>query len=116
MRLRFSLSLLGDMAVVRCVGAMVRGTETDRLSHTIHELLSKHANCVLVISDDCSIDAYGIGLLVRAVAEAKSHGRKFVVVCTEQRLLQLFELVGLNSELEIQPSETAALSALQVAA
>src|SRR5436853_1391441 len=61
LRLRLSLSLFGDTALVRCVGPIVRGTETDRLSHTIHDSLAKRAKCVLVVTDDCSIDAYGIG-------------------------------------------------------
>jgi hypothetical protein len=38
------------------------------------------------------------------------------VVCNEGRLIRLFELVGLKTELDIQTNETAAFRALQTAA
>jgi anti-anti-sigma factor len=104
------------MAVLRCAGAMVRGTEIDRLEHTLHNLVVKHSKCVVVISDGCSLDAYAIGVFARACAEAKSRGHKLTVVCNEDRLIRLFELVGLKTELDIQTNETAAFRALQTAA
>jgi anti-anti-sigma factor len=116
LHLRFSLWVSGDTAVVRCAGAVVRGTETDRLAHTVHELVVKHSKCVVVVSAGSSVDAYAIGAFARLCAEAKSRGHRLTVVCNEQRLIRLFELVGLKAELDVHTTETAAFRALQTAA
>jgi anti-sigma B factor antagonist len=59
-----------------------------------------------------ALDDVGLGILVGAAGRARSGGGDLVLVCTDQRLLDLLRRTRLDRALDVFPSIPAAIAAL----
>jgi anti-sigma B factor antagonist len=59
-----------------------------------------------------ALDDVGLGVLVGAAARARSHGGDLVVVCTDERLLELFRRTRLDQALAIRATVAEAIPLL----
>jgi anti-sigma B factor antagonist len=55
------------------------------------------------------IDSMGLGVLVGGLKRARTHQCQFVVACSRERILRLFELTGLDEVLRVVPDADAAV-------
>ena len=53
------------------------------------------------------IDSMGLGVLVGGLKRARTHQCQFVVACSNERILRLFELTGLAQVLRVVPDAEA---------
>jgi anti-anti-sigma factor len=69
-------------------------------------------DCVLVIVDltrATFIDSTAIGLLVNAATKLQELNRRMVIVCGEEQILNIFQIVGLEEIVDIYDSRELAL-------
>ncbi|MCU1356467.1 MAG: anti-sigma factor antagonist [Acidimicrobiales bacterium] len=57
------------------------------------------------------IDSTGLGVLIGALKRVRTHDGDLALVCTEPRILKVFEITGLLSVFAVHPSVDAAVSA-----
>jgi anti-sigma B factor antagonist len=70
---------------------------------------------VLDLSEVTFIDSTGVGVLVGALAKLEEVGGALAVVSTQDNVLRVFEITGLNRFLAIHDEREHALSALTLA-
>jgi anti-sigma B factor antagonist len=71
---------------------------------------------VLDLSDVTFIDSTAIGVIAGAVEKLdESGGGSLAIVCTHEKVMQIFEITGLDSVITVHPSREEALAALAVA-
>ena len=71
---------------------------------------------VLDLSDVTFIDSTAIGVIAGAVEKLdEAGGGSLAIVCTHDKVMQIFEITGLDSVITVHPSREEALAALAVA-
>jgi len=75
-------------------------------------LTSTSPSLVLDLNEVGFLDSTGLGALVAARTSAGERGGQLALVCTQQRILKLFTITGLNSVFTIHPSVDDALASL----
>ena len=80
-----------------------------RLGEKLVELVSqgKHRLVVDLESVDF-LDSTGLGVLVGGLKRVRSHDGDLRLVCTQARIIKVFEITGLTKVFDIQPSVDAA--------
>ena len=82
-----------------------------RLRESVISVVSKGRRGVVVDLDAVDfIDSTGLGVLVGALKRVKTHGGELRVVCTNSRVLNVFEITGLDGVFEITASVDEATS------
>jgi anti-sigma B factor antagonist len=103
------------------VGLLVAGGELDyEASPQLKEGLMGHIKSgrrrlVLDLSSATFIDSTAIGVLVGTATRLREAGGSLAVVCTHEKVLQIFEITGLDGMIALHRSRQEALSALAVA-
>ena len=70
---------------------------------------------VLDLSDVTFIDSTAIGVIAGAVEKLdEAGGGSLAIVCTHEKVMQIFEITGLDSVITVHPSREEALAALAV--
>jgi anti-anti-sigma factor len=100
---------LGDVVVLRCVGRIVGGYESDILRLEVLAQ-SKAETVALDLSQVEMVDARGIGTLISLQVWAHARGKTLQLMNSSQFVLELFELTNLDSVFEIFLSKDAALN------
>ena len=76
-----------------------------RLREKLVELVSQgHLKIVVNLEDVDFLDSTGLGVLVGALKRLRSHGGELSLVCTQQRILKVFEITGLTKVFAIYDS------------
>jgi len=71
---------------------------------------------VLDLSDVTFIDSTAIGVIAGAVEKLdEAGGGSLAIVCTHEKVMQIFEITGLDSVITVHPSREEALAALAIA-
>ena len=71
---------------------------------------------VLDLSDVTFIDSTAIGVIAGAVEKLdEAGGGSLAIVCTHDKVMQIFEITGLDSVITVHPTREEALAALAVA-
>ena len=71
---------------------------------------------VLDLSDVTFIDSTAIGVIAGAVEKLdEAGGGSLAIVCTHDKVMQIFEITGLDSVITVHPSRQEALAALTLA-
>ena len=96
---------MGDLAVLQVNGEIDLATLPllrDHLSRAIGE----HPGTTVHVDLDgvTALDDTGLGMLLGAAGQAREHGGDLVLVCTNDRLLQRFELTGLTRAVTVKAS------------
>jgi len=104
------------------VAVLVAGGEIDYEAspqlkeHNVSQIKSGRRRLVLDLSSATFIDSTAIGVLVGAVTKLdEAGGGSLAVVCEHEKVLQIFEMVGLDSLIALHRSRAEALSALAMA-
>ncbi len=83
------------------------------LRETLVDLVSEGANRIVVDLEGVDfLDSTGIGVLVGGLKRVRTHGGELALVCTQQRILKVFDITGLSTIFAIYDSVDAATTAL----
>jgi anti-anti-sigma factor len=103
--LQFSIRQSGDMVVLRCKGRLVAGQGLRNLHSTA--VRQQGAGLVLDFAEIETLDAAGIGTLLRIRQWCGSQGMSLKLVNLNPRVREVLALTALDSVVELQPGETA---------
>jgi anti-sigma B factor antagonist len=82
------------------------------LRKCLQESMDEQYNDLIVdLTDIAFIDSTGLGVLVAGQNRAGELGGKLSVVCSQERVLKLFRITGLDEVFAIHPTRDEALSA-----
>ena len=82
-----------------------------RLREKLVELVSQGKLKVVVDLEGVDfLDSTGLGVLVGGLKRLRSHEGDLYLVCTQQRILKVFEITGLTKVFEIHESVDAAVA------
>jgi anti-sigma B factor antagonist len=106
-----------DGVVVLVVGGEIDYAASPQLRESIlAHIKAKRQRLVLDLSWATFIDSTAIGVLVGAATKLREvDGGSLAVVCTHEKVLQIFAISGLESMISLYSSCEEALSALAVA-
>jgi anti-sigma B factor antagonist len=104
----------GDVPVV-AVSGEVDVYSAPALKESLTGLLNAGTNTVVVdLTEVAFLDSTGLGALVEARAATNEVGGSLLVVCSQERILKLFTITGLDGVFAIHPTVEDALNGLQV--
>jgi anti-anti-sigma factor len=103
----------GDVIIVYCQGRIVYRDEAAALSRLVGTVLENAGKVVLDLSGVSSIDSAGMGELVLLHTWARSKKADLKCASPSPLVRELLDLTNLDSVLEIHPSLSEALAALQ---
>jgi anti-anti-sigma factor len=106
MELKFQVECSQDVAVVRCLGRMVRGAALDQFWHRI-EHLGPVRVLVLDVSEVEQLDAGGLGVLLLARRWAMERSAKLKLVNPPVFFRRLLEATHLTPVFEVSSLEDA---------
>jgi anti-sigma B factor antagonist len=82
-----------------------------RLREKLVELVSQgHLKIVVNLEDVEFLDSTGLGVLVGALKRLRSHDGELSLVCTQQRILKVFEITGLTKVFAIYDTVDSAVT------
>ena len=109
MELSLSTFDSGDHTVLE-VGGEVDVYTAPRLRERLVELVEQGARHVIVdLSRVEFLDSTGLGVLVGGLKRLRSHDGDLTLVCTQHRILKVFEITGLTKVFSIHESVDAAV-------
>jgi anti-sigma B factor antagonist len=103
----------GDVPIVAVAGE-VDVYSAPALKDEITELLQSGVTTLIVdLSGVAFLDSTGLGALVEARAATSDAGGALPLVCSQERILKLFTITGLDGVFTIHPTIGEALTALR---
>ena len=116
--LDLKLEILADhgIALVRCLGRLTAGKETQLLKKCVSSVLSQFSICVLSLKDVRRIDARGLGTLVACFEKARSLGCLLLIGGASRPVEEMLRMTRLGNVLEIYATEHDAIQACSQAA
>lgn len=95
MDLRLEVSERGEWSIVE-VGGEVDVATAPRLREQLIALVNDQRYHLVVSLEAVDfIDSTGLGVLISGLKRVRTHGGRFSLVCTEPRILKVFEITGL---------------------
>jgi anti-sigma B factor antagonist len=91
----------GGWTVLRTEGQLDVATAPDFRQDLLEAQYGGSTRVVVDLDGVEFLDSLGLGVLVGALKRARSHDGEFVVACSRDRLLRLFEVTGLDRVLRI---------------
>ncbi|MGH9150490.1 MAG: STAS domain-containing protein [Acidimicrobiales bacterium] len=80
-----------------------------RLREKLIELVSSGSRDIVVDLEGVEfLDSTGLGVLVGGLKRVRSHDGKLALVCTQRRILKVFEITGLTQVFDIQDTVAGA--------
>lgn len=111
MPLSLSTRAVGDVTIVRCIGRIVAGGETESLREHITGLRQDRSAFVLHLGEVAFIDSSGLGTLVRLLTSTR-RGRGDLKLCNvPQAVDKVLQITNLTTLFDTHPSEEDAVSA-----
>jgi anti-sigma B factor antagonist len=103
----------GDVPIV-AVSGEVDVYSAPALKDNITELLQSGVTTLIVdLSGVAFLDSTGLGALVEARAATSDAGGSLPIVCSQERILKLFTITGLDGVFTIHPTIGDAVAALR---
>ncbi|HEU5336353.1 MAG TPA: anti-sigma factor antagonist [Terriglobales bacterium] len=102
---------LGRVAVIKCAGRIVAGTEAQSLESHINKLGDGCRDFLLDIAEVNFIDSSGLGTLVRLVARLRRSGGDLKLCAPPAPVQHLLKITNLLQVFDVHESEVSALSA-----
>jgi anti-anti-sigma factor len=99
----------GRLYIIRCVGRIVSGEESQILEAAITRALQDSNRLVLNVADVSRVDSSGMGLLVRLLSRIKSNGGDFRLAAPQEFLSSLLKLTRLTTVFRVYDSEDEAV-------
>jgi anti-sigma B factor antagonist len=111
MPLSLKTRAVGDVTIVRCIGRIVAGGETESLREHITGLRQDRSAFVLHLGEVAFIDSSGLGTLVRLLTSTR-RGRGDLKLCNvPQAVDRVLQITNLTTLFDTHPSEEDAVSA-----
>lgn len=105
-----------DVAVVVIGGEVDFEVSPQLRAHIMRAIKSGKRRLILDLSDVTFIDSTAIGVLAGAVERLdESGGGSLSVVCSHEKVIQIFEITGLESVISVHTSREDALAAVAAA-
>ncbi len=105
--------LVDDEVCVVCVGGYVDFDVAPRLKKCLVRRIEEGVRVILVdLSEAGFIDSTGIGVLVGALKRLREAGGALAVICANENVSSIFEIVGLENVISLYRSREDALAAL----
>ena len=109
MDLRLDVSERDGWSVLQ-VGGEIDVATAPRLREQLIKLVNEQRFMIVVdLGGVDFIDSTGLGVLIGALKRVRTHDGNLVLVCTEPRIVKVFEITGLNQVFQIQSSVDAAV-------
>ncbi len=113
MDISVSRTTAGDVPIV-AVSGEVDVYSAPALKDNITELLQSGVTTLIVdLSGVAFLDSTGLGALVEARAATSDAGGSLPLVCSQERILKLFTITGLDGVFTIHPTIGDAVAALR---
>lgn len=113
MEISVAQTTAGDIPIV-AVNGEVDVYSAPALKDKIAELLEAGQSTLIVdLSGVGFLDSTGLGVLVEARTAATEAGGALPLVCSQERILKLFTITGLDGVFSIHPSVDDAVAATQ---
>ncbi|MCB0960738.1 MAG: STAS domain-containing protein [Acidimicrobiales bacterium] len=110
MDLRLDVSQRGEWSIVE-VGGEIDVATAPRLREQLIALVSEgHHRIVVSLEAVDFIDSTGLGVLISGLKRVRTHDGAFAVVCSEPRILKVFEITGLDTVFNVAPTLDDALA------
>jgi anti-sigma B factor antagonist len=110
MDLRLDVSEQGDWSVL-AVGGEIDVATAPRLREQLIALVNdQHYRIVVDLDGVDFIDSTGLGVLIGALKRVRTHDGDLALVCSEPRILKVFEITGLLTVFAVHPSIADATS------
>jgi anti-sigma B factor antagonist len=110
--LSVSKTSAGDVPIL-AVSGEVDVYSAPALKDKIGELIQSGQTTLIVdLSGVAFLDSTGLGALVEARAATNESGGSLPIVCSQERILKLFTITGLDGVFTIHPDVGAAVAAL----
>lgn len=102
MDLRLDVSQRGEWSIVE-VGGEVDVATAPRLREQLIKLVNDQRFRIVVdLGGVDFIDSTGLGVLIGALKRVRTHDGDLALVCTERRILKVFEITGLDRVFRIR--------------
>lgn len=100
-----------DGSAVLAVSGEVDVASAPRLRERIVAVVAEgHRRIVLDLDDVDFLDSTGLGVLVGALKRVRTHGGELHLVCTNPRILKVFDITGLTLVFPMHDSVDAAVA------
>lgn len=110
MDLRLELSEQGGWSVLGVAGEVDVAT-APRLREQLIKLVNDQRFRVVVdLGGVDFIDSTGLGVLIGALKRVRTHGGDLALVCTEPRILKVFDITGLDQVFDIHDTVDTAVA------
>jgi anti-sigma B factor antagonist len=104
----------GKIAFVDVAGELELDTHAALREMLIRFASEKKPAIVVNLADVSYIDSTGMGVLIGGEKRANEYGGQFAVVCSNEKILRLFRMTGLDRALQIFPSEEEARKGVSI--
>jgi anti-sigma B factor antagonist len=102
-----------DLAVLVMGGEVDYEVSPQLRTHLVRAIKAGRTRLVLDLSDVTFIDSTAIGVIAGVVERLDpTTGGSLAVVCTHEKVLEIFEITGLDSVITVHASQDEAISAL----
>lgn len=103
---------IGEITVVRCIGRIVEGPESESLQQHVHlsESMAVHPNIILNLEQVQFIDSSGLGLLVRLLYRARYAHGNLELCAVPPRVAEVLRITKLGSLFNVHDSEEVAIT------
>jgi anti-sigma B factor antagonist len=109
MDLRLDVSERDGWSVLT-VGGEIDVATAPRLREQLLRLVGDGNHRIVVdLGEVDFIDSTGLGVLIGALKRVRAHDGDLALVCTENRILKVFEITGLDRVFRLHPSVVAAV-------
>lgn len=112
MKLSMSTTERDDVVIVTVSGEVDVYTAPQLRSVLEERIVAGHTRIVVDLKEVGFLDSTGLGVLVGRLKAVKKLGGWLRVVCTDERILRLFGITGLDRVLAIHDTVDAALAAV----
>ena len=110
MDLRLEVSERGGWSVLE-VGGEIDVATAPRLREQLISLVNDERYRIVVDLDAVDfIDSTGLGVLIGALKRVRTHDGDLALVCSEARILKVFEITGLLSVFAVHPTVDEAVA------
>lgn len=116
MKLSVSTTERDDVVVVTVSGEVDVYTAPQLRSALEEHIAAGHTRIVVDLQDVGFLDSTGLGVLVGRLKVVKKRDGWLRIVCTDERILRLFGITGLDRILAVHETVDAALAAVEAEA
>lgn len=110
MQLRTDVSKIADWTIVNVYGELDVATSPE-LRELLIQLVSDGSSRLVIDLDGIDfLDSTGLGTIIGALKRARTHGGDLRLVCTQTRIMRMFEITGLDKAIPLLPTLDAAVA------